>query len=233
MLGLQLSCPIPLDLKEGAQGMLHDVIIFKLSQLRVAVQAMPVDASDDDVMESVAPVLGMFMKLTALRSGASNREDIVSLSQQWILSLLVNLTGNFEAVSGIDSERLKLMLCIAYSSVTSAVKFALEENVRETLQCLGCKEEAVAKLTDELARKFLQDLRQWDETNEEETFTSRPLVEAGRLTPGLGLFVYGDRSGPVHIFVYDLVQLRLWAEINCSDPSTRLALRLDEIIEIS
>jgi len=228
---LELSSP--LSLGYGAKQILREMLTQWLDSFGDAIRRLSAEATDAEAMRSLASAMHGLMQLVAVWCGDSSNEQIMKLTQKWILLGLVNLTGSPEAAAGINTERLQQMMIMAQAHQDPQAE-AEPEDVAEVLRGFGCKTEAIANMAENVAVSLLQKLRQWDENEEDEMFTSRPLVEAGHITAGLGLIVRGGAgNGPVHVFVYDLLQLQEWVERSHTDPNTSEELNVGEITEIS
>jgi len=200
-----------------------------------AIRRLSAEATDAEAMSSLASAMHGLMQLVAVWCGDSSQEQIMKLTHKWILLVLVNLTGSQKAAAGINTERLQQMMSMALAQAHQDPQAEAEpEDVAEVLRGFGCKTEAIANMAENVAVSLLQKLRQWEENEEDEMFTSRPLVEAGHITAGLGLIVRGGAgNGPVHVFVYDLLKLQEWVEKSHTDPNTSEELNVGEITEIS
>lgn len=208
---LMLSCPI--DLHEQAQMTLRGMIGAWLGNFRRTAAALSADAPDSAIMQSLATTLRGIMQLVALVNPTATQEQISMLTKEWILTALVNISGNPACVAGINTDRLHDMLRVA-----SHTDEPIPENLLEALRSFGCKEDALNHLQDDEQRALLHKLWEWQTTEEVEMFTQEQLVEGGRLSPGLGLVVRRGSGEGVFVYVYHLDFLRRWVEQHNEDP---------------
>jgi len=222
---LILSCPFVLE--EGAQITLHGMLDAWLTNFRVQAVSIPHDAPDSAVMKSMATAMRGVMQLVALVHPRDNQEHIQNLTKEWVLSVLVNVTGSTGSARSANTDRLENLL-----SVARDVRTPLPENVPEALRGFGCKEEAIRQMNDNEQRALLHKLWEWQESEEDEVFTAQQLVANGHLAPGLGLVVRQGNGDNVHVYVYDLGHLQRWVEQHHEDPLHQ-QLAVGGIIEIS
>eukprot|EP00933_Yihiella_yeosuensis_P005934 TRINITY_DN110554_c0_g1_i1.p1 TRINITY_DN110554_c0_g1~~TRINITY_DN110554_c0_g1_i1.p1 ORF type:complete len:416 (-),score=88.22 TRINITY_DN110554_c0_g1_i1:255-1502(-) len=92
-------------------------------------------------------------------------------------------------------------------------------------------------LGEEVMSAILARVKEAAEGQEEDIFTSEPIVTAeGRVSQGLSAVVRGqgeDYDSQLHVFLYDFNSIRQWQAAQKSDPCTREELRARDIIRIS
>jgi len=150
--------------------------------------------------------------------------DVQSLTVAWIQRFLGACAGDAEQPAALDEARLCRLLR-AHGSGDGDPKLGLQELGANSLP---------ESLPQEVALAIWLRVLEAQSGEEEELFTSEPLVADGRLRPGLAAVLRPAPSGgPPHVFLYHADSIRRWQAQQKADPCTREALQARDILPLS
>lgn len=220
------------ELSDTDKVLLEEQLKDWQSNFAAVAERMPTDMSDVEAMQTLKMVFRGVLNLVSMWTPGSCSIPVMRNAVRWVLNVLVHVSQDPAAASGVDVNRLRMLMSIAHAPDDAVI----EEDIPTKLLDFGCKPEAVEGLSDDVARALLQQLRHWDaHPEEEETFTCTKLVEDGKIQAGLGLVVRGggENGSRVHFFPYNYEQIQVWIGMGNQDPVTRSVLRVEDVIQIS
>jgi hypothetical protein len=215
--------------------------------------AAPTSTGDEAAIVTVAAATNDLLNIVAFLLNAQPMEVVLSCAQEWITQFFENATGrrsniNVDRLLGVMRAGLQHQLQHAPATDDGRHLFAaaLEgvvpdapsepaappPSAGEVLHSLGVNMEA---LPEEAHEPLLLALDATGDTDE--MFTCRPLVEEGKVSPGLACIVkHANRGGTMstHVFVYDAEALREWVAQSNTVPETREDVGAEtQIVDIS
>jgi len=179
--------------------------------------------NEEQVAISIAHSMSELLNIMAFLLSNESLTVIIESTQQWITGFFTNASGGTPV--NINITRLLGVLKKAASLNRPLVN--IDQDVTQRLLELGVK---LDEISQEVKLPLLTTLN--PETETDEMFTGRLLIENGKISPGLAIIVKTSQEHGIHVFVYDRNGIEQWIRNQTTVPETRECFR-GRVIPIS